>query len=115
MLSDITIGEYYPGNSILHQMDPRMKILLLFFFMIALFVFHSFVSYAALTVCSLFVVLLSRVPIKMVLNPYGRSYGSFSSPSSFISYQHQVNPLERYGFSILQKRVYDRVFLFLYD
>ena len=53
MLSDITIGEYYPGNSILHQMDPRMKILLLFFFMIALFVFHSFVSYAALTVCSL--------------------------------------------------------------
>lgn len=67
MLSDITIGEYYPGNSILHQMDPRMKILLLFFFMIALFVFHSFVSYAAFTVCSLFVVLLSRVPIKMVL------------------------------------------------
>ena len=45
MLSNITIGQYFPGNSILHRLDPRVKVLLLFFFLIEIFLFSNAVAY----------------------------------------------------------------------
>ena len=38
MLKDITIGQYFPGGSVLHRMDPRMKIILTMLYIVALFV-----------------------------------------------------------------------------
>ena len=37
MLQDITLGQYFPGNSILHRLDPRVKIILLFVLLIPIF------------------------------------------------------------------------------
>ena len=37
MLSDITIGQYFPGNSLLHRLDPRMKLVLTLFFIVLVF------------------------------------------------------------------------------
>ena len=45
MLSDITIGQYYPGNSLLHRLDPRVKILLLLLLMAEIFIFASWTAY----------------------------------------------------------------------
>ena len=48
MLKDITLGQYFPGNSIAHKLDPRTKILLVTLYIIALFCAKSIVTYALL-------------------------------------------------------------------
>ena len=45
MLKDITLGQYFPGNSVIHRMDPRTKLILLVVYIVSLFVAVSWVSY----------------------------------------------------------------------
>ncbi len=67
MLSDITIGQYFPGNSILHRLDPRTKVVLLFFYLVLIFVCRSAASYAMLTALTVVLMLLSKVPMGTML------------------------------------------------
>lgn len=45
MLKEITLGQYFPGDSFLHRLDPRTKLMVVVLFIIALFLSKSFVSY----------------------------------------------------------------------
>lgn len=67
MLNDITIGQYYPGNSPLHRLDPRVKIVLLLFYLIEVFVFSEVAPYVLITAVSFALILLSGVPLRMML------------------------------------------------
>lgn len=67
MLSDITIGQYFPGSSILHRLDPRTKVVLLFFYLVLIFLCKSAISYAIVTVLTVTLMLLSKVPMRMML------------------------------------------------
>ena len=58
MLSDITIGQYFPGSSILHRLDPRTKVVLLFFYLILIFLCKSAISYAIVTVLTVTLMVL---------------------------------------------------------
>ena len=49
MLRDITLGQYYPANSVIHKLDPRVKLFGTVVFIISLFVFQSFWGYAVAT------------------------------------------------------------------
>ena len=49
MLRDITIGQYYPVDSKIHRLDPRVKIVAVFLYLISLFVFSSFAGYIVVT------------------------------------------------------------------
>ena len=42
MIRDITLGQYYPGNSVIHRLDPRVKILATLLYIVALFVVKDF-------------------------------------------------------------------------
>ena len=64
MLNNITIGQYFPGNSVLHRLDPRTKIAVLFFLIIAIFVFDQPVAYLVLTLLTFGCMVVSRVPMK---------------------------------------------------
>lgn len=66
MLTDITIGQYFPGDSVLHRMDPRVKIVLLFFFIVGIFIFDTRGAYAVMSVFTLLLMLLSHVPLRMM-------------------------------------------------
>ena len=44
MIRDITIGQYYPADSVLHKMDPRAKLVGTLVFIISVFVFHTYIS-----------------------------------------------------------------------
>lgn len=68
MLTDITFGQYFPGNSFLHRLDPRTKILLLLAFMVALFVFSSIEFYIFFSVFTLFLLVISKVSYKLMYN-----------------------------------------------
>ena len=46
-LKDITLGQYFPGNSIVHRLDPRTKLIAVVLYIVALFLAKSFVTYGA--------------------------------------------------------------------
>ncbi len=64
MLSDITIGQYLPGDSFLHKLDPRTKIVAVIVYMIALFIVNNFSGLGAMLALSLGVVLVSKIPLR---------------------------------------------------
>lgn len=67
MIGDITLGQYFPGNSALHRMDPRMKIVLMLLMMISIFICKSYVSLVAMLVVSIIVILISKINIKTII------------------------------------------------
>ena len=67
MLRDITIGQYIAGNSPVHKMDARVKILASLLFIIILFVARGVAEYALITIFLAFVIKISKVPLKFML------------------------------------------------
>ena len=67
MLSDITIGQFFPGNSLLHRLDPRMKLALTFAYIVVIFIPQNGVGLALAAVFMAAVVWLSRLPVSLVL------------------------------------------------
>lgn len=67
MLKDITIGQYFPGSSLIHRLDPRFKIIILFIYILMLFAGDSFICLGVGAVFTVFAILLSRIPMKMFL------------------------------------------------
>ena len=67
MIRDITIGQYFPGDSVIHKLDPRGKIMITLFFIIALFLCKNFFSLLLLFIISIGAVLLSGVSLKVIL------------------------------------------------
>ncbi len=65
MLRDITIGQFFPGNSIIHRLDPRFKIVITLIYIIMLFSGDSFVCLGIGAVYTVMAILLSRIPLKM--------------------------------------------------
>ena len=66
-LKDITLGQYFPGNSPLHRMDPRTKIMGITLYIVALFLAKSFVSYGFLFAVLALLVRISKVPVKSIV------------------------------------------------
>ena len=66
MIRDITIGQYYPSNSILHRLDPRTKIMGTVFFIISLFLGNSILSYGIATIFLAIMIKVSKVPLKFI-------------------------------------------------
>lgn len=65
MISDITIGQYYKGDSFVHKMDPRIKILITVLFIVMIFMCKNFFSLLMTAVLLAVSVLVSGVPFKM--------------------------------------------------
>jgi len=61
MLKDITLGQYFPGNTLLHRLDPRTKLILTLVYIVALFVAKNYISYALMLAFLAVSVLISRV------------------------------------------------------
>ena len=63
----MTIGQYFPGHSTVHKMDPRMKIVLSLIFIVMIFVCHNFWSLLVMVGSLAIVVAVSRIPISTIL------------------------------------------------
>ncbi len=61
MLKDITLGQYFPGNSIVHRLDPRTKLILVLFYIVALFQAVGWVSYAVVILITALCMYLSKI------------------------------------------------------
>ena len=67
MIRDITIGQYYPSNSKLHRLDPRVKIVCTLLYLISLFLFNNIWGYLVATAFLAFVIRASKVPFKFIV------------------------------------------------
>ena len=67
MLKDITLGQFFPGDSILHRLDARLKLLLMFSFVIFVFFSKNILSFAYLVLLVLGLILLSKISFKVIL------------------------------------------------
>ena len=67
MLKDITLGQYFPGQSIIHRLDPRTKLIMLVVYIVALFLAESWVSYGLMFLFLVTVIWLSTIPLKSIL------------------------------------------------
>ena len=66
-LNDITLGQYYPADSAVHRMDPRVKILLLIALIVAIFLAGNLLAFVPVVALLLAASALSHVPIRMML------------------------------------------------
>lgn len=67
MIKDITIGQYVPGESFIHKLDPRVKILLSIIYIINLFIINNFKGYAFVIVFTAIAIIVSRVPLSIYI------------------------------------------------
>lgn len=68
MLKDITIGQYIPGESFIHKLDPRTKILISLLFIICLFIVNKFIGYTVVIGFLLAVILIAKIPFRFIVN-----------------------------------------------
>ncbi|MBY0759741.1 MULTISPECIES: energy-coupling factor transporter transmembrane component T family protein [Sellimonas] len=67
MIRDITIGQYYPAESAIHKLDPRVKIVSTLLYLISLFLFRSIPGYLVATIFLFGCIGISKVPLKFIL------------------------------------------------
>lgn len=67
MLKDITLGQYFPGNSPIHRLDPRAKLIIVFVYIVALFIASSWISYGVMLAFLITVIRISTIPPKAIV------------------------------------------------
>lgn len=67
MLRDITIGQYYDTGSWVHQLDPRTKIIVTFFFIVGLFLVKGFLGFLIASLGVFFVIREAKIPIRFIV------------------------------------------------
>ena len=67
MLRDITLGQYYPSDSVIHKMDPRVKLFGTIVFIISLFLFQKISVYVVATLFLAAVIMISKVPFSFMV------------------------------------------------
>lgn len=67
MLRDITLGQYYPADSVIHRLDPRVKLFGTVVFILSLFLFQSVAGYVAATLFLAAVIRASKVPLSFMI------------------------------------------------
>ena len=67
MLKDITLGQYFPGNSIIHRLDPRTKLIMLVVYIVALFMASGWIGYGLLFTVLVWVIKSSTIPVRSIV------------------------------------------------
>ena len=114
MLNDITFGQYFVANSLIHRLDPRCKLIFLVYLIVLVFLSANVVSLAIIALLTLFVMLLSKIPVRLylksikvvipiiiftaILNMFYASGGDAAPLASFWIFKIYASGLIRAGF-----------------
>ena len=66
MLKDMTIGQYIPGESFVHKLDPRTKIIIAMLFIVTLFIMNKFIGYIFVVAFLVAIIINSKVPVSFI-------------------------------------------------
>ncbi len=112
MIRDITIGQYYPSNSILHRLDPRLKLAGTFAFIISLFLFNTLYGYLAVSIFLFTIIKLSKVPLKFILKGLKAVIVLLLFTVSFSLFFTAGDPLIHYGIiKISRQGLHNAIFM----
>ena len=67
MLKDITLGQFFPGNSLLHRADPRMKIILTVMYIVFVFLANNSAAYLAAISFTVILIAISRIKLRIII------------------------------------------------
>ena len=67
MIRDITLGQYFPGDSWIHRLDPRIKIMATLLFIVELFIVDNFIGFGIAAIAVAGVVIVSKVPVSYIM------------------------------------------------
>ncbi len=67
-MKNIAFGQFYPADSVIHRLDPRAKLILAILFIACTFMCKNVFGFAALTVATVLLILISRIPLRLVLS-----------------------------------------------
>ncbi|MDO4296258.1 MAG: energy-coupling factor transporter transmembrane component T [bacterium] len=98
MIRDITLGQFYPVDSVLHRMDPRTKLFGTLIFIISLFMANTVASYVVATLFLLLAVRLSKVPPKFMLKGLKAIFFLFLISVSFNLFLTDGELIWQFGF-----------------
>ncbi len=118
MIKDITIGQFFPGKSFIHKMDPRAKILILLLYIISLFIINNFFSLFLLFLFSVACVIISRIsPGSVWKSIRALIFIVIFTAVLQIIYNHNGTviwkPFEKYSFCITTGGLFSAAFLIL--
>lgn len=116
MIKDITIGQFFPGSSFIHKLDPRAKIILTLVFIVALFLSKNFFSLGLMFAVAVISVLISRISFKVILNGLKMIVVLVVFTGVLqLAYNDQGEilwkPFEQFDFAITTGGVYSAVFI----
>ena len=66
-MKSIAFGQYYPANSVLHRMDPRIKLVISLLYIVCTFLCKNILSFSVLLASAIVLIVIGRVPLKIVL------------------------------------------------
>lgn len=67
MLSDITLGQFFPGNSLIHRLDPRIKIISIILLIVTIFTSKTYAGFAMVFALSILLIAISRIHFSVIL------------------------------------------------
>lgn len=118
MIKDITIGQFFPGNSLIHKLDPRAKIIITFVFIAALFLCRNFFSLGMLFLSAIVAILISRISFKVILKGLKMIVALVVFTGILqIAYNDEGTvlwkPFEQYSFAVTTGGVFSSVFIII--
>ena len=66
-MKSVALGQYYPAESVLHRLDPRIKIILTILYIVCSFLCKNILSFALLLLSAILLILIGKIPLKVVL------------------------------------------------
>lgn len=114
MLRDITIGQYYPVDSKIHRLDPRVKILISFLYLISLFIVENIRVFGLVTIFLMTIIKMSKVPANYILRGLKPIFLIIIFAFTINLFMTPGDPMFTYGFlTITLQGVYQATFMVL--
>ncbi len=114
MLKDITIGQHYPTGSFVHRLDPRIKIIITFLYIVSLFIVSNFFGYIFVVIFVFGSILLSKIPVKYVLKGLKPLMVLIGITFIINIFMTSGNVIVRFGpFSVTEEGLYQAFFMAL--
>ncbi len=115
-MKGISFGQYYPANSVIHRIDPRAKVVMAILYIVCTFLCKNLSGFLVLTALSLSLILISRIPLRMVLRsmrPLILIIAFTSVINIFLTKGENLLTPESWRIKIYEEGVWNAVFMVL--
>lgn len=114
MLKDVTLGQYFPGETAVHRLDPRTKLVLVVVYIVALFLVKGFLGYALMAGFLLAVIRVSQIPLKVILKSLKPLLLIIVLTAVLNLFYGQGEPLLRFWiFRVTKQGIFNAIFMVL--